>query len=89
MNKFNIHAVSFISMTLREEYYAEASALLAWDNVMLYDDGGTGHVVVDEGGLSDAHMYQIIGFCRYHGISHEVTSCTLPAVPPGPEEDAR
>lgn len=89
MNKFNIHAVSFISMTLREEYYAEASALLAWDNVMLYDDGGTGHVVVDDENLSDALMYQIIGFCRYHGISHEITSGTLPAVPPRQKEDAR
>lgn len=81
MTKLNIHAISFISKTLQQEYHTRTSTLLAWDHVTLYDHEPNGHVVIDDENLDDALMYQIVGFCRYHNISHSITSGTLSAVP--------
>jgi hypothetical protein len=80
-NYLNIDAVSFISKTLQKECHSRTDTLVAWDHVTLYDHGRNGHVVIDDENLDNALMYQIVGFCRYQGISHNVTSGTLNAVP--------
>ena len=81
MTKFNIDTISFISKALQQECHLWSARIVAWDHVTLYDHGRTGHVAIDDEKLDEALMYEILGFCRYQGISHNVTSGTLPAVP--------
>lgn len=81
MTKLNMHAISFISKALQQECHSYADTLVAWDHITLYDHGRNGHVVIDDENLDEALMYQIVGFCRYQGIPHSITSGTLPAVP--------
>ena len=83
MKPWIISAISFISMTLGEEFYAEADSFVAWDRVTLYrtNQEERGHVVIEDEHLEASKMYQILGYCRYHNISHNITSGYLSAMP--------
>ena len=82
MKPFNISAISFISMTLGEEFYAEADSYVAWDQITLHrTDDERGHVVIEDEDLESSKMYQILGYCRYHEIPHNITSGYLSAMP--------
>ncbi len=82
LEPFNVDAVSFISMTLIEEAHSRGDGLMAWNHVTLYrTDSKKGHIVIEDWELETAKMYQILGWCRYHGVSHSITSGYLPAMP--------
>lgn len=83
MEQLNIHAISFISMTLNEEYIDRSSdKYVGWEHVALYaTDDKKGHVVINDEDLEPSKMYQILGFCRYHNIPHNITSGYLSAMP--------
>ena len=82
MKPFNIHAISFISMTLNEQYISSSLDVVAWQHVTLYcTDDESGHIVINDEDLEESKMYQILGFCRYHNIPHNITSGYLSAMP--------